>query len=244
MIPKLIHYVWVGGNKKPKQIKKCMKTWEKLRHAGYEIIEWNESNFDINSHHFTKAAYKHKKWAFVSDYIRAYAIYNYGGIYLDTDVLILKDLEPLLNDRAFVGYESPQYPFTAVFGAEKNHPLVEKIINSYSNKKFTIGKNQDIFEQTNTIGVSDILIEDYNCQLGNKKQMLNDGIAVYPDYILCTPSLKSYAIHVFTSTWTDEESSIWRVVTTFLRGNSNNKLILLLLLTLKKIRNYLPQHSN
>lgn len=87
MIPKKIHYVWVGGKEKPKNIRKCMKSWKKHL-KDYEIIEWNENNFDINSHPFVKAAYNAKKWAFVSDYIRAYVIYNEGGIYLDTDVIV------------------------------------------------------------------------------------------------------------------------------------------------------------
>jgi len=239
MIPKIIHYVWVGGNEKPAQIKKCMKTWDILRDAGYEIIEWNESNFDIDSHPFTKDAYIQKKWAFVSDYIRAYALYNYGGIYLDTDVLILKDLEPLLNDNAFVGFESPDYPFTAVFGAIKKHPFLKKIIDSYDNKTLSLGNESNIFEQTNTISVSDILIKDYNCKTNNKKQILNDGVVVYPDYILCSPSFKSYTVHVFTSTWTDEKTTLWRRVTTFLRGGCDNKIILIILLSLKKIRSYL-----
>ena len=113
MIPKKIHYVWVGGKDKPKDIKKCMKTW--LPHLkDYEIIEWNEKNFDINSHPFCKAAYEAKKWAYVSDYIRAYVIYNEGGIYLDTDVLILDNFDKFLNNRAFVGFENPKFPFTAV----------------------------------------------------------------------------------------------------------------------------------
>ena len=99
-----------------------MATWGK--HLGdYEIKEWNETNFDIESHPFVKAAYAAKKWAYVSDYIRAYAIYTEGGIYLDTDVLILDNFDSFLNDRAFVGYETPEYAFTAVFGAEKDTRL-------------------------------------------------------------------------------------------------------------------------
>ena len=127
-IPKIIHYVWVGNNEKPKDIKRCMETWKKHL-KDYEIIEWNEKNFDIDSNKFVKEAYEARKWAYVSDYIRAYAIYNYGGIYLDTDVLVVESLDSLLDNRAFVGYENPQYPFTAVFGAEKNHPFIIMIIN-------------------------------------------------------------------------------------------------------------------
>ena len=107
MIPKKIHYVWVGGNEKNNTIKQCMKTWGKHL-EGYEVIEWNENNFDIDSHPFVKAAYKAKKWAYVSDYIRAYVIYKYGGIYLDTDILVLDNFDRFLNNRAFVGFENPQ----------------------------------------------------------------------------------------------------------------------------------------
>ncbi|MEG2711862.1 MAG: capsular polysaccharide synthesis protein, partial [Clostridia bacterium] len=131
-IPKKIHYVWVGGKEKPADIKRCMKTWQKYL-KDYEIIEWNESNFDIDSHPFVKAAYKAKKWAFVSDYIRAYAIYNQGGIYLDTDILMLDKLDDLLENKAFVGYENYDHPFTAVFGAEPGHPFIKDMLDYYNN---------------------------------------------------------------------------------------------------------------
>ena len=88
-IPRIIHYVWMGGKEKPDNIVKCMKTWEKLK--DFKIIEWNESNFDIESNPFVREAYKNKKWAFVSDYVRAWAIYNYGGIYFDTDILLIDE---------------------------------------------------------------------------------------------------------------------------------------------------------
>ena len=130
MIPKIIHYIWVGGKEKPVDIKRCMATWKKHL-EGYKVIEWNESNFDIEQHPFVKAAYEAKKWAYVSDYIRAYAIYNYGGIYLDTDILLLDNFDDFLNHRAFVGFENPNYPFTAAFGAEKGHPLVKDMLDYY-----------------------------------------------------------------------------------------------------------------
>ena len=85
-----------------------MKTWEKHLN-GYEIIEWNESNFDIEKHPFVKAAYQAKKWAYVSDYIRAYVIYNYGGIYLDTDILLVDNFDDFLENRDFVCFENPEY---------------------------------------------------------------------------------------------------------------------------------------
>ena len=201
-IPKIIHYVWVGGNPKSKDIKRCMRTWKKHL-KDYEIIEWNEEKFDINSNEFVRQAYEAKKWAYVSDYIRAYAIYHYGGIYLDTDVLVLDDLEDLLQNKAFVGYENPQYPFTAVFGAEKEHPLLKSILDYYENLSFEF----DVNENVNTKTVSDILIEDYGCELGNKEQLLRTGIKVYKDNVLCNPSKDSKTIHIFTGTWLEGQSN-------------------------------------
>lgn len=202
-IPKVIHYIWVGGKDKPKDIKKCMKSWEKHL-DGYEIKEWNESNFDINSHPFCKAAYDAKKWAFVSDYIRAYVIYNEGGIYLDTDVILLDNFDEFLKNRAFVGFENPDHPFTAVFGAKKNHPFVKKILDYYDEiKDYSFD-----FEANNTISVSDILIKDFGAVANNKYQELKEDIAVYPDNVLCNPSKESTSIHIFTGTWLDNKKSI------------------------------------
>lgn len=218
MIPKIIHYVWVGGKEKPKDIMRCMKTWNKHL-KGYKVIEWNEKNFDINAHPFVKAAYNAKKWAYVSDYIRAYAIYTYGGIYLDTDILLLDNFENFLKHNAFVGFENPQYPFTAVFGAEAGHPLVKDMLNYYDK----LDAYSFDFENNNTISVSDILIKKYGCEIGNKYQVIKDGIVVYPDTILCNPSKDSVSVHVFTGTWLDEKKRFARKVNTFLKLRITNK---------------------
>ncbi|MEF9991796.1 MAG: glycosyltransferase [Peptostreptococcaceae bacterium] len=214
-IPKIIHYVWVGGNPKSKDIERCMRTWKKHL-KDYEIIEWNEDNFDINSNEFVRQAYEAKKWAYVSDYIRAYAIYHYGGIYLDTDVLVLDDLEDLLQNKAFVGYENPQYPFTAVFGAEKNHPFLKSILDYYKNLSFEFDVN-DQYKNVNTKTVSDILIEDYACELGNKEQLLRTGIKVYKDNVLCNPSKYSKTIHIFTGTWLEGQSNFAKNINRIVR---------------------------
>ena len=217
MIPKIIHYIWVGGKEKPADIKRCMATWKKHL-EGYKVIEWNESNFDIEQHPFVKAAYEAKKWAYVSDYIRAYAIYNYG-IYLDTDILLLDNFDDFLNHRAFVGFENPNYPFTAAFGAEKGHPLVKDMLDYYDE----LDTYHFDFKNNNTISVSDILINKYGCKVGNMYQVLKEGIAVYPDTILCNPSEKSVSIHVFTGTWLDEKKAIARKINTFLKLRITNR---------------------
>jgi hypothetical protein len=218
MIPKIIHYVWVGNNPKPKDIKKCMKTWKKHL-KDYKIIEWNESNFDISSHPFVKKAYEAKKWAYVSDYIRMYAIYNYGGIYLDTDVLVLENFDKFLNNKVFVGFERENYPFTAVFGAEKKNKFIKKLLDYYDNLD---AYNFD-FENNNTISVSNILINEYGCSKENKEQLLKDGIKVYKDDILCNPSKNSTTVHVFTGTWLEGIKPLKRKIVTALKTNIKTK---------------------
>lgn len=220
-IPRIIHYVWVGGKEKPENIKRCMKTWEKHL-KDYKIIEWNEENFDINSNKFVKQAYKAKKWAYVSDYIRAYAIYNYGGIYLDTDVLVLDDLKAFLDNKAFVGFENHLYPFTAVFGAEKNHPFVQDMLKYYDELDFEFDTN-DQMAKVNTKIVSEILINKYNCKVDNQEQILETGIKVYPDYILCNPSKKSSTIHVFTGTWIEGKREILKKFVLWLKVRIKSK---------------------
>lgn len=96
MIPKIIHYCWLSGDMYPDKIKKCINSWKKIM-PDYEIMIWDLSRFDINSIVWTKQAYEKKKYAFASDYIRFYALYNYGGIYLDSDVEILRSFNDFLN---------------------------------------------------------------------------------------------------------------------------------------------------
>lgn len=200
IIPKIIHYVWMGRGEKSKHIKQCMKSWKKHL-KDYKIIEWNEDNFDISSHPFVKYAYENKKWAFVSDYIRFFAIYNYGGVYFDTDIVMVKDIDDLLNNKVFVGYESDDAPFTAVFGSVANHEFAKMILDYYD--KIDLRKFKFNFDDNNTLSVSKMLIENYGCKTGNVEQLLKNEIRVYQKNILCAPSFKSKTIHAFTSTWTE-----------------------------------------
>lgn len=105
MIPKIIHYCWFGGNSQPADVKKYIESWRKYC-PDYEFKEWNESNFDLNENDYCKEAYEAKKWAFVTDYVRLKALYEYGGFYMDTDVEVIKSLEPLRIYNAVSGYES------------------------------------------------------------------------------------------------------------------------------------------
>lgn len=213
-IPKVIHYIWVGGNEKPKDIKKCMKSWEKHL-EGYKIKEWNESNFDINSHPFCKAAYEAKKWAFVSDYIRAYVLYNEGGIYLDTDVILLDNFDEFLNNRAFFGFENEKFISAAIFGAEPKHPITKSMLDYYDN----LDLYKFDFKSNNSLSTTKILEENYNLNLNNKTQMCDEGIKIYKDTILSNPSKESISVHIFTGTWLDDKKSLkYKIVKFFKLG--------------------------
>lgn len=220
VIPKKIHYVWVGGNEKSKEIKKCMKTWKKHL-SDYEIIEWNEKNFDIDKHHFTRDAYKMKKWAFVSDYIRAKVLYEEGGIYLDTDVILLNNFDNFLNEDAFLGFENDNYIFTAVIGTKPGHPFMKDVLNYYDRVNFEYNRENEM-DFVNTKIFTNILKSKYNLKLNNQDQLLKNNIKVYNDKILCNPSKSSISIHVFTGTWMENKHSIKFKIVKFIKLRLTN----------------------
>lgn len=215
MIPKIIHYVWVGRNPKSKLIQECIATWKK-KLPNYQIIEWNEDNFDIHENSYIEQAYTAKKWAFVSDYIRAKAIYTQGGIYLDTDVRVLDRLDPLLNDKAFIGFENNEYLSAAIFGAEKGHPLMKDILDYYDQKNFTFDSNNQL-AGVNSLSVTEIVTKNYGLKLGNFDQNLSQGLHVYNDGVLCNPSGSSKTIHLFTGTWINGRHSLKQKIVTTLK---------------------------
>ena len=145
MIPKTIHYCWFGGNPKPELIQKCIASWKEVL-PEYDIVEWNEQNFDISSNPFTKAAYQSKKWAFVSDLARLSIIYDYGGIYMDTDVeLSSEPFSEYLSCNAFFYFSNLQYIATGLgFGAKAKDPLVKKLLESYKNIEFDPQKTNEL----------------------------------------------------------------------------------------------------
>lgn len=144
MIPKVIHYCWFGGNKLPSSVEKCIKSWKKYC-PEYEIVQWNESNFDVTSHPFMKAAYEAKAWAFVSDYARLKVIYENGGIYLDTDVELLRNLDFLLENQCYIGVQQLGHLCTTGlgFGAEKSSPVVQKMMEIYDHIDFDVNRKRE-----------------------------------------------------------------------------------------------------
>ena len=199
MIPKMIHYCWFGGKPLPKDVLDCIKTWKKYC-PDYEIKRWDESNFDVNSHPFMKAAYEAKAWAFVSDYARLKVVYDNGGIYLDTDVELKKNIDCFLKYDAFSCFETEGIPFTsAVWGSQKNHSLLKKLLNYYQNKEFSLS------ESPNTLLIGNILEKKFNINpLDNINQIGSDGvnsIHIFSSNYFCLDLPENYASHHFFDSW-------------------------------------------
>lgn len=135
MIPKIIHYCWFGGKPLDEKSKKCIESWKKY-FPDYEIIQWNESNFNVNEIEFMKKAYDNQKWAFVSDVARLLIIYEYGGFYFDTDVEIIKSFNDIIDDgfEGYFGLEHDLLPNSGLgFGAIKHQKVIKELIDVYKN---------------------------------------------------------------------------------------------------------------
>ncbi|MEE1219146.1 MAG: glycosyltransferase [Ruminococcus sp.] len=197
MIPKIIHYCWFGNNEKPEVIKKCIESWQKFC-PDYEIIEWNESNFDINMYTYVKEAYEAKKWAFVSDVARLWVVYTHGGIYMDTDVEFLDSIDDLLKYKLFISFESERSINTGLgFGAEKNNQLVKKILDDYKARRFKLdnGKfNMTACPSYNT----QVIVDNIPClKLDGSEQCYNDYL-----FVSCGHYNK-LMYHYWSASWTD-----------------------------------------
>lgn len=131
MVPKTIHYCWFGRGEKPKLAQRCIASWKKFC-PDYEIVEWNEDNFDLEAHPYAKFCYGQKKWAFLSDYVRLVVVEQHGGVYFDTDVELLKNPDDLLSFGAFYAFENDTHVASGLgFGAEAHHPTIQAMLNQY-----------------------------------------------------------------------------------------------------------------
>ena len=205
MIPKKIHYCWFGhGTFDDLQIK-CIESWKKYC-PDYEIIEWNEDNFNLDKCLYAKQAYENKKYAFVTDYARLYILYKYGGIYVDTDVEILKNLDCFLNEKGFSGFESSGEVPTGIMASEAGLPIIGELLDKYKNRSFIVDGKMNL-----TTNVKDITLtfKDKGLKTDNSKQTI-EGFTMYPNDYFCpkdwiTESINltdnSYTIHHFNGSW-------------------------------------------
>lgn len=141
MIPKIVHYCWLSGEPVPNNLLKYMKSWEE-KLSDWEFILWDKSRFDINSVEWVRQAYEAKKYAFAADYIRQYAVYHFGGFYMDMDIEVVKNLDNLLERRYVLGAETVYGVEAGVFGAEKGSPIIKECLEWYNNRKFIDEKGE------------------------------------------------------------------------------------------------------
>ncbi len=205
MIEKKIHYCWFGKGELQPLMKKCIRSWKKFC-PDYEIIEWNEDNFDVNSTLWTKQAYEAKKYAFVADYVRLKVLYEHGGVYFDTDQELIKPIEPFMNHKAFLGFMNDTDISCGVMGAEKNNEIIKEFLDSYKEKSFV--KNDVMNTEANTDVFTKILIKNGLKQNG-EYQVVSD-IHIYPRTYFCPTSCvdpknyeseKTVSIHHWAMTW-------------------------------------------
>ena len=224
MIPKVIHYVWVGGKPLTPLAEKCIESWKK-HCKGYEIKRWDETNFDVSSNVFCKEAYENKKWAFVADYIRLKILYDEGGIYMDTDVETIKPLDNYLNNKAFVGLEFTGKIQTGIIGAEKGSNWIKLLLNYYESKHF---QNEDgtILNMPSVLFVSDLTEKEYNVKIEDKYQELKD-VVIYPHEVFCPDQLteKKYSVkdetvtvHHFAASWVPKSWLFKRKIKSILKS--------------------------
>lgn len=210
MIPKKIHYCWFGKGELSTKSKKCIESWKK-HCPDYEIIEWNEDNFDINQNEYTKRVYNEKKYAFLSDYARLKIVYEQGGIYLDVDVEIIKPIDALLHNKAFFGFETEDYINTGVgFGAEKGNLAVKTLLDEY---------NQLLDGTKDVIGCPILNTQGLD-KLGlvrNGQLQILSECTVYPeDYFnpyddptgRLNKTENTYSIHWYAKSWLDKKTII------------------------------------
>ncbi len=211
MIPKTIHYCWFGRNPLPPLAVKCIKSWKKYCHD-YEIIEWNEDNFDISSAPlYVRQAYEAKKWAFVTDYVRLYAMVNFGGIYMDTDVEVIRPLDKFLHHQAFSGFEEEKRIPTGIMACEKDFPLFNEFLHFYDSAVFV--RSDGSYDQTPNVRIMTDICLQYGLQQNGTYQVIED-LALYPPAYFCPinpetglmkKTRKTHTIHWFSASWFDEE---------------------------------------
>ena len=218
MIPKIIHYCWFGRNPLPELALKCIESWKKFL-PDYEIKEWNEDNIEFNFCSYVSEAYEMKKWAFVSDVVRLKVVYDYGGIYFDTDVEVIKSFDNLLNHTFFLGLESECRCNTGLgFGAEKGSLVIKEMLAQYQNEHFIL---------------SDGSINKLVCPIYNTNALLKLGVifnpgiisfmggAIYPTEYFCPKNYftgelnitkNSYTVHHYDGSWQTRNQKVKHII--------------------------------
>lgn len=167
MIPKIIHYCWFGKGQMPEKEKKCIETWKKF-FPDYEIKKWDETNFDVEETKFSKQAYERKQYAFVSDYARAKILYEQGGLYLDTDVEVVKSFPKVLDGKGFVGFERRHFIGTAVLAVEKGNGIIKELLDYYVQHSFVM--DDGLVDNIANVSILTDIMRKHKLELGGERQ--------------------------------------------------------------------------
>ena len=240
MIPKIIHYCWFGKNKKDPLILRCIESWKKFC-PDWEIIEWDESTYDLSTTpKYVQDALLAKKWAFVSDFVRLDVIEKMGGIYVDTDMEIVRDISPLLAHSAFMGFEDSEYINNAMMGATPNHPFVQQAIEWYKNdhpRTPTPIVMNELFKKNNNL----IRLQEKEQDLSNVH--IYTHIAFYPynketikDFSYHDLTEETYSVHWWNYSWGNPINKFFKKVGIYSFGKKCAELLKIKKI-LKKILN-------
>lgn len=207
MIPKVIHYCWFGRGEIPEKDRKCIESWKKFC-PGYEIIMWNEDNYDVTQNDYMREAYECKKWGFVPDYARLDIVYRYGGFYFDTDVEIIKSIDDLCAYQAFMGFERADSIATGLgFGAEPGNEIIKALRDDYEGRHF-LQKNGEMDLTPAPTRARNVLVR-FGAQMNGVKQSI-DGMTFFPTEYFCPMNYETgeqhitantYSIHHYHASW-------------------------------------------
>lgn len=212
---KIIHYCWFGGNQKSKMVLRCIESWKRF-FPDWEIREWNESNFDVRMNLYVHQAYEAKKWAFVADYCRFWALEKFGGLYFDTDVEVIRSFDPLLHQEAFSGFETDEFvaPGLVLYAKEPHNEIIRATREYYDNAHFLDENGERI--KRNVCGIFTGMLKDFGFQ-GNGQLQSCGTMTIYPKDYFCpfddaTGLLKktenTYSIHWYDKTWMSKRKII------------------------------------
>ena len=216
-IPKIIHFCWFGGGEKQQFIKECIESWKKIL-PDFDFMEWNERNFSIEeSNDYVKEAYYSGKWAFVSDYVRLYALYTVGGVYLDTDVILFKRFDEFLSYKGVFSFESKDYVATCFMASEPNNPFIYKFLQEYANLHFVDSKGKLNVDLTNVKILTRLLIKEGLVPNG-KTQIFNQLIVLEQKYFSSNDfrnvfgfyKNSSYGYHLAGASWKNRKLGQWK----------------------------------